>query len=185
MTFIRITLVLLVLLSAQGAGAQEPTLAETTRWLEVDGKALMKATGSKLDRRYNILTVIEHEVIDLKLEECNLHVVSRWHSEVTSPVGGQVDDKRLHMVVPMKSVDIGGFTIVDLTVLSETPVQLVSMRLQSSEGAAVRSWTEGREGEESMSDGGQIFVRGRPEGERIINALRRAAVLCGAPRAVF
>ena len=148
--------------------AQEPTLAETTAWLEAEGPGLMQSTTIDRD-----LGAIKKSTTMLHLQSCTLS----WTG--TSSIGaGPVHQTAFK--VPLKDLDTGGFVVMP-----------AGDRLQVKTRATVGSTMTGpplgppQPGWNGLVDRVFVPVQNADAAGRLLNAIRRAAVLCGAPASVF
>jgi hypothetical protein len=153
--------VLVFLLALVGQGG--PTLAETKHWIESEGPSIMRST------EVSRVGVIESSVRDLLLDadQC----VLSWTT-----------NNNLKARIPLKDVDTGGFLVESNTFLDSAPTFSLRIKTRASVGATMQGWYRGRQ---QLVDVLSANVKTQNDGERLANAIRRAAVLCGAPASAF
>jgi hypothetical protein len=160
-----------------------PTLAETAAWLETDGQALMHGGRIQLDRRYSILSVSTYKYREVKVKDCTLSWTVDYSFLLKTP--GKPDKKtNASWVVRiiLKDLDTGGLAVQSDTRLSDEPVYTVRIGTRAAVGATIVL----REGEKAEKKSAAfIYVHDQGDGQRLVNAIKRAAILCGAPAGPF
>jgi len=141
--------------------AQEPSMVEIKAWLEQEAIGLLG--GFLLPGLENIPV----SVTDLKLDNC----VLGWTMDAPR------NSPPVRISVPLKDLDINRLTVSGAGALS---TDRVSIFLRASATTMITSApTDGSA--TSMSVFSALHVRSVADGQRVANAIRRAATLCGAP----
>lgn len=151
--------------------ASGPSLSETISWLSNDALAMMTLTEIGTDRSSRMLVTTKHKVSSLTVKDCALSWTTRISFTISSPAGTTSDPgKPFTDTVSLKTVDVGGISVVQMppSQRSDEPTQRILIPLRGKEGPP-----------EGMD------VRNKVDGERVANALRRAATLCGATAQPF
>jgi hypothetical protein len=157
--------------SPSDSAATGPSLGETIAWLSKDALPMLTLTEIGSDRANRMLVTTKHKVSSLTVNDCVLNWTTRISFTISSPAGETADPgKPFTQTVPLKAVDVGGISVVEMppSQRSDEPTQ------------RIRIPTRGKEG---PPDG--IDVRNRVDGERVVKALKRAAILCGAESQPF
>jgi len=151
-------------LDAQEA-PREPTLAETKAWIESEGPAVLKTI------HLSSVGPIYSSVSDLVMIDCHLS----WKNE-----------SKIIVNVPLKDLDVGG-VILTPSALSTAGDENLMLRLKtrSSIGPTISKVDMGKKGKQDLVDTVVESVRTQGDGNRLVAAIRRAAILCGAPASPF
>jgi hypothetical protein len=144
---------------------------------------MMHAKHIENDRQLLMLTTIDERVEKLSLTDCvlkmdrsSLQVINTYH-------GGRKDSKEFprssSVSVPLKDLDVSSIKVDEDKFMTDEPASEVFMRTREAAGATITSTT----GHPAKALG--IDVDSKQDGERIANAIRHAATLCGAPASAF
>lgn len=164
-----------------------PSMTETAAWLQSEAPALMRSFSTHLDPKYHILSSTVNAASDVHLSNCVLEfaMTDTFRIETpSSPAKTQVSS--YHTAIPLKEIEVGGVAVEDLflEMLMTEPTQILRIRLRAtSKGPQITQWRDG-EDKKSMTVT-TIDVHNRADGERVGAAIKRAAVLCGAPASPF
>lgn len=147
---------------------QEPTLEETKAWLESEG-ARDLVGASKLGRSSS-----EVRLTEVKLDSCTLRYIVESNGD------------RWRAAVPLKDLDIGSITLEPENDLYTLRVQLKT-RVAAGETITWTPVTTTKRTDVNVikTDNDFIFVMSSNHGDRVARAVRRAALLCGAPAPPF
>jgi hypothetical protein len=141
--------------------AKEPTMAETKAWIEAEGPAIMQSV--QISRAGTFRSAVS----DLVLHDCILS----WNTS-----------HNLHADVPLKDLDTGGLLVSSSTFMGSAPTWSLRIKTRSSVGPTINGWDRSRQ---AMVDVISESVRNQEDGNRLAAAIRRAAILCGAPASPF
>lgn len=165
----------LVLVTAVGAQAPAgPTMAETKAWLEMDAVTFLDTQlAPQAEDRYRV-TALTFEACVLSWTE-----VQRLGDALTT----------WDVQLPMKDVAVGTVAVARLP----SGLRFVQIRTTPAAGPVVRTRdrivggggrSDGRD-VTTPSDVTSLFVRDEASGLRVVAAIQRAAVLCGATASAF
>jgi hypothetical protein len=167
------------------AGAGEPTLAATGHWLSTDGVRLLVSRREKFiagrDNDLNVRLVLEIGVRDCHLIWTDLDSVRTRHTFGTSKFF-----TRSTYDAPLNELDVGGVTT---NMYGDDTTFTVRLPTRSSAGKPIRVVSSPLERGDTTTVYQQnvatLPVDNQHDGERVANAIKRAAVLCGAPASPF
>ena len=148
-----------------------PSLAETVQWLSREALPMLTVTQIATDRSSHMLVTSKWRISSLAVNDCVLSWTKRLSFTISSPTGEQADPgKPFKETVPLKEVDVGGISVIDLppSQTSDVPTPRVRIPIRGQEGPATG-----------------LDVRNRGDGERVAKALKTAATLCGASTQPF
>lgn len=166
------------------AAAQAPSMAETKRWVEVEGRQMLNALSTHTNGAE--LVTSRYRPVDLRFDGCNL-VASFVDTTIARSVGAPWDtvSQLFAFRVPLAKVDVGALISRDAGEVSSdrVPLQHVVLKLRTDEVVDMEASLNGvpAKGNRVAS----LVVRSKEDGDRLANALRRAATLCGAPASPF
>jgi hypothetical protein len=160
-----------------------PTMAETKSWLETEAPTFLRTGGTKLDKRYGILTVEHHGATDVRLDSCALSWTSWSTFELKSQLGDKTDSSSRRTAVPLKDLDLNGFTVLTDSLLTSAK-QFVHMRTRAAVGKTITT-SDNNGAPRNNEEIANLYVTGPDEAARIITAIKRGAILCGAPASPF
>lgn len=162
-----------------------PTMAETKAWLE--SEALPMVGGSEITQdRSGTVTRMSDKLANLSVQDCRLAFDMDTMFSIGSasyqrpPVTGTY-----HIIVPLKDLDIAGVKTAAAAPAARGDVTYPRLRIKTRAAAGKTIKTTGGSKGEEASDGISFFVRNDDDGERVAKAIRRAAILCGAPPSPF
>jgi hypothetical protein len=166
--------------------AQEPTMSQVKTWLETESPRLLQSQHTKLDRRYNILSVSERKNSNIKVEQCILSIKTTESFKIISSLRNQESKSEWTSYIPLKDLDVGSITVrkVEFDSFSDSPMQLLELKTLASIGKTIIQKNPERI-EPSASAGWSSFVMNEHDGLRVAKAIKRAAILCGAPESPF
>jgi hypothetical protein len=161
-------------LHAQSA-EKKPTLAETKAWLEQEAVPMLRAYGSRLGA-FNVLTSEDHQVTRLQLDACRLAIADSSVHKVNDDVQVYRDT----LLVPLKDLDVGSIEVKQFQIMTDKPMTIITMHTRASIGKTIMAKPSGKSDQVAS-----MYVGDPQDGERIVTALKRAAILCGAPASPF
>jgi hypothetical protein len=154
-------------------------LAQTRRWLETEAPKLLHATFSEPDTPHGVRTLWRHETTDLKLNACTLSWVEATTVTVTSKVLPSATDSTSYGVaLSLADLDPRAIGPNDAKDPTGKTSHAVSMTTRAGVGKAIRfSKPRAKSRTDSVAT---VYVDRSEDIPRVVNALARAAVLCGA-----
>ena len=163
-----------------------PTMAETKAWLESDGVAFMSGATELIQfPGSSILTVMTKEEQNLKLENCSLTWVGHITTKTTVPgKPDEIDNSVTTYEMPMKDVDVAGVQVVPRGPANDPSGFNVNVPIRAALGPTI-TYKSSRDNEPKKQAGAGFEVRTEADGGRIAAAIKRAAILCGAPKGSF
>lgn len=159
-----------------------PTLSQTKQWLEEEAMMFLHASGS-LQIGQSVRSTNGWMTTDLRLTECKL----KWKQHSWFDMSGRGptsrDSSAYWSEVPLKDLEVRSVRVEDQKVVTAEPVQFIIVPTRQAVGETIKTWRDGKQ--PSSSGVANMFASSRENGQRVVNAIRRAAILCGAPNSPF
>jgi|SRR6185436_2589233 len=185
--FSALTIVVALLPSLRAAQAPAavppgPTMEETKTWLESEGRALMRARGIQQDRpRLRVSTGEEH-VDTLTLTDCRL----TWHAlrtieTITVTARGSVTTGAANWTdvrLDLQDLNPSSSGVQPETLFTDAPIYAVRLVIRDPRTATSTASIDN--GNPQVLPAVIVRAQTAEDGQRIANAIKRAAVLCGA-----
>jgi len=154
-------------------------LGQTRRWLETEAPKLLHATFTDDDVAHGVRTLWRHETTDLKLNACTLSWLHTSTATITSKVLPTTTDSTSY-AVELSLADLDP-RVIGLNGAKD-PVgkaaSVVSLTTRAGVGKTIH-FTKQRAKPRTDSVA-KIYVGRSEDVTRVVNALARAAILCGA-----
>jgi hypothetical protein len=148
------------------ARSQEPNIAETKAWLESEGASFLYGVA-----HFAGGVTVQFNFADVALDNCVLSWTALEQTDEGKP-------EKTRISVPLKDVDTGG---IEVRPGDEVFSDFVSVRTRKSVGPTIS--VKPADKPASTDSNAMMFVKA--DGQRVVNAVRRAALLCGAPASAF
>jgi hypothetical protein len=177
-----VALVVGVAVVVRAQPAPGPTMDETKAWLESDGKDLMHANRLQGDRQRLIVLAAEEHIDTITLTDCVLtwRMVRSRHTTTAAVGGSRVSPTTTHTVdvnLVLRELSLGGITADSDSLLTDKPIAVVRFLLRQPREATSTLTTDA--GNPVTIKAASLPVQSPEDAQRIVNAIRHAATLCG------
>jgi hypothetical protein len=142
--------------------AAAPSIEETKAWIESEGPRIMDTTT------HTRLGEFKSSVSNLRFDTSSCRIT--W----TMSNG-------LRASVPMADLDTGGL-VVSAGTLFDAQTHTFTIKTRATVGPTIDGWYESKPKKVSEI---AVDVVNQVDGDRLANAFKHAAILCGAPQSAF